>query len=485
MLEAHAGGVSKHTAPTATTTAPAATAAASASAFPAPAATAPASAASAPASAATAATSSVPAVAATAPALPFAAASVPASPAVANTSFTASPASATSAPAAATTAPAAAATAPASLVPAPPASPAAALASPAAAPASPAAPAAPPTPDQPAERDGVRLQAKLSAGLYAASEEDYRLLHSDDGRRIAQHLSQRSRPGHLGEGYLATGWLTLMPCHRRIEATTFRAGLADYLCLADPSMPPTDPVTCRCGQALDPVGGAFHHLWACDKLHSFKTPLHDHMARAMHPILAKLPGRPRINKQPRLGQGAGPAQILDTIVDRVSGIRNLAPGGRLLFDYTVRNPSCKTYIAAGAAKIPLTAAKAGAKEKCRTYKDNIQPADLLYTPVFEPHGGVDPATVRMLEAFANAIVDSQAEGTGNRRRRREAYLCVWRAHLSVELMEGRVRWRQHQLDQLVNPECEEHLKGLKQHWVNQVAQRQSRRLWTGAARDDG
>ena len=74
----------------------------------------------------------------------------------------------------------------------------------------------------------------------------------------------------------------------------------------------------------------------------------------------------------------------------------------------------------------------------------------------------------------DAIVDSQAEGTGDRRRRREAYLCVWRAHLSVELMEGRVRWRQHQLDQLVNPECEEHLKGLKQHWVNQVAQRQSR-----------
>ena len=91
----------------------------------------------------------------------------------------------------------------------------------------------------------------------------------------------------------------------------------------------------------------------------------------------------------------------------------------------------------------------------------------------------------MLEAFADAIVDSQAEGrTGNRRRRREAYHCVWRAHLSVELMEGRVRWRQYQLDQLVNPECEEHLKGLKQHWVNQVAQRQSRRLWTGAARDD-
>ena len=59
------------------------------------------------------------------------------------------------------------------------------------------------------------------------------------------------------------------------------------------------------------------------------------------------------------------------------------------------------------------------------------------------------------EAFADAIVDSQAEGTGNRKRWREAWLCVWRAHLSVELMEGRVRWPLAAANQMVYPECEE------------------------------
>ena len=37
------------------------------------------------------------------------------------------------------------------------------------------------------------------------------------------------------------------------------------------------------------------------------------------------------HQQVQLGQGAGTGQIMDTIVDRVSGIRSLTPGGRLLF----------------------------------------------------------------------------------------------------------------------------------------------------------
>ena len=119
-----------------------------------------------------------------------------------------------------------------------------------------------------------------------------------------------------------------------------------------------------------------------------------------------------------------------------------------------------------------------------------------YTPVFEPHGGVDPDTVRMLEAFANAIVDNQAEGTGKltaRRRRREAYLCVWRTGgrtlALVELMEGRVRWRrQHQLDQLViNPGVRGASSGTEAAQGQPGAWRSDSpsRMLTGAARDDG
>ena len=158
-------------------------------------------------------------------------------------------------------------------------------------------------------------------------------------------------------------WKRSAPCDRTPVGHSRRTRVP-----ADPSMHPTDPVTCRCG--FWTLSAAPSTTWACDKLNRYKTPLHQ--GDASYPRQAVWH---RINKQPRLGQA------LDLIVRRpclghqsARGLTCLGMEGgtrrrrdsRGGMDLLVCNPSCKTYIA-GAAKLP-------AKEKCRTYKDNIQPA---------------------------------------------------------------------------------------------------------------
>ena len=138
--------------------------------------------------------------------------------------------------------------------------------------------AAPPT-----ERQGDKLQHRLTQPAHAAAAALYAESIRGDPRRYAQHLSQCAAmpAAPKGAGYLTTGWLTLAPWHRKLESPAVRSAIRIMLGLPDPALQHV-AVRCKCGRvdlSATSAVEALEHISACNRFNKLKP--HNTFAKSM------------------------------------------------------------------------------------------------------------------------------------------------------------------------------------------------------------
>ena len=316
--------------------------------------------------------------------------------------------------------------------------------------------------DDPAQ---ATLQKELSRPSHDAYHATFvsKLATAGDHVTLAKHRSQA--------GYLGTGWFQRLNHQgvHHISSETFQMAVALHLSLPVAGF---EGLTCGCGLLLTADSGPLH-IVSCNQF--AKLPRSETFQHAVDSIVhdvckdARIEGAKRANGQqqpcasyatvpvraadgsPKLDSAGVPMSrniIPDRLVREMSdGV--IGPSGRYVVDTAIPSPEAAHHIAAGSAKVKLTAAASTYARKYAIYTPVLKPNDRLLAVVCESWGGLHPGMKDQLQKWAK-FVDEKAEKEDKLESDclGKQVMAIWRMRLSVALLLGRVKLVFSALDKL-------------------------------------
>ena len=322
---------------------------------------------------------------------------------------------------------------------------------------------------RPTQRQGDRLQHRLTQPAHAAAAALYAERIRGDPRRYAQHMSQcAAMPGApKGAGYLATGWLTLAPWQRKLDSGVMRSAMRIMLGLPDPALQHV-AVRCKCGRvdlSATSTVEALEHISACNRFNKLKP--HDTFAKAIETVIATTGSGVMIEREkahyPPAPAGARVGFRMDLVATGVPGVAQ-----RLAVDPTITNPTATTVLA-NAVLQQGYAANQAQEAKIAKYQQHIPTGDLFYPGAAELYGTACDTLVDLVDRLGrSAAAGSRSAGAAGHAG---AVVAAFRQELSVGLMYARTGMLRDAVERCLDPQAAERRQRARDSYVYRVVHR--------------
>ena len=322
---------------------------------------------------------------------------------------------------------------------------------------------------RPTQRQGDKLQHRLVQPAHAAAAALYAERIRGDHRRYAQHLSQcAAMPGApKGAGYLATGWLTLMPWQRKLESAVMRSAIRIMMGLPHPALEHV-AVRCKCGRVdLSATSSveALEHISACNRFNKLKP--HNTFAKSIETIIATTGSGVLIEREkmyyPPAPAGARETFRMDLVATGVPGIAQ-----RLAVDPTITNPTVPTVLANAVLRHGYAANQAQ-EAKIVKYQQHIPTGDLFYPGAAELYGTACDTLVDLVEKLGHSA--AAASRSAGEREHAGAVVAAYRQELSVGLMYARTGMLRDAVERSLDPHAAERQQRARDSYVYRVVHR--------------